>query len=102
MKKILLTFTVLALAFSYSPATAATPVAGQKCTSLNQKVTSAGKKLICTKVGTKLIWKAVTATPKPSPTPSAIASPTPSASPSPSATATAPKWKQLTADEIIS
>ena len=101
MKKTFLSLFALALALSYSPATAAAPAAGQKCTSLNQKVTVAGKKLICTKVGSKVIWKVVTATPKPTSTPKVSASPTPSATASPSPSATPPKWKQLTAEEII-
>jgi hypothetical protein len=81
-----------------SPALAATPKAGAKCTKAGSTATAAGKKFTCVKSGTKLVWnKGVTiksvvpklspvATPTPTPSPS----PTPEATPTPTPTPTPP------------
>ena len=60
---------LVALLSPISPAEAATPKAGAKCTKAGATATAAGKKFTCIKSGTKLVWNKGVAIKVASPTP---------------------------------
>ena len=99
MKKFAFLALSLALMSPILPADAATPSIGAKCSKLNQKVTAAGKSLICLKSGGKLLWKLAATPAKSTPTPTPTPSPTFS---EPSIPVKVPAvWKDYTADQVI-
>lgn len=74
MKKLLVTAISVSL-ITISPASAASAVAGQKCAKVNQSSTVKGVKLVCTKSGNKLTWKAAPRIAKPAPVATAASDP---------------------------
>ena len=97
--KRLLSLVLAASVLTAMPAHAAAISAGQKCTKVNQKSTSGAKSFICTKSGSKLVWKALPApTPKPTTAPAAAA---PTTDPNLTGLWAKYSWKNKTRDAVI-
>ena len=100
MKKVLASLFIFSLISQPLVAHGAAITAGAKCAKVNQKASAGGKNFICSKSGSKLIWKVAPA-PTVKPTPSATPTPTPSASETPVPVATPATWKDYSSSEVI-
>lgn len=104
MKKLLVILLPISLLAGAS-ASAASLAAGQRCAKINQVATIKGQKLLCSKSGSKLIWKPLVKFPEiqasPAPTPSTSPTPSPSSSASPAPVVTPAIWKDYSSSEVI-
>lgn len=101
MKKVLASLFIFSLVTQPLVAHGAAITAGAKCAKVNQKASAGGKNFICSKSGSKLIWKAAPA-PAVKPTPPATPTPSPSASETPVPVSTPATWKDYSSSEVIS